>query len=61
MKQCHTVACFVSVLYLTPSIDPFLATVCICRTIQRRDIKGMENVILRAEKADISKEIKMVD
>lgn len=30
-------------------------------TIQRRDIKGMENLILRAEKADISKEIKMVD
>ena len=46
MKQCHTVACFVSFLYLTPSIDQFLATVCICRISQKGNFHDFEGLWL---------------
>ena len=49
MKQCHTVACFVSVLYLTPSIDQFLATVCICRISQKGNFHDFEGLWLLSE------------
>ena len=46
MKQCHAVACFVSFLYLTPSIDQFLATVCICRISQKGNFHDFEGLWL---------------
>lgn len=46
MKQCHAVSCFVSFLYLTPSIDQFLEIVCLCRISQNGNFLDFEGLWL---------------